>query len=142
MFKPIQFQIKIKDRDEWNRAWGMLSKHYTTSTTLTESSYGDGCILKVGNAPDPLLWSSRIGASRVYSTFESWEHFLDHYGQSFKEGVKPTFNDCAELVTIDKDIAIMQIGIRDLEEQLKKQKNHLQKLLTRTEELNKILGIA
>lgn len=139
---PAGFQIRIKSRVEWELAWECLSKHYELSTNSDERRYSRGCMIKVGTTP-VRLWTSSIGMSPSFTTYGSWEEFLNYYLSTFitKKVELPTFNHCAELVSLDQDMAILQIEIADMEEALAKQKELMEKHLTRTAELNTILGI-
>jgi len=140
MNKPNKFQIKIANKLEWQRAWDVLSKHYIVSTNADECKYSRGCIIKVGTNPQT-LWTSIMGFTPGYTTYQNWDEFVADFNESFKEKERPTFNHCAELVSLDQDMAIMQIEIADQEERLKKLKETYQNYLTRTTELNIILGI-
>lgn len=139
MNKPTEFQIEIANKTEFQQAFDFLSKHYPPTDNPAESKYHKGCMIKVGRSLEPRLWSSVVGKTNSYTTYNSWEEFLDAFSHVF--GEKPTFNHCAELVSLDQDMAMLQIHIADLEEMLAKQKETFQKYLTRTEELNIILGI-
>lgn len=140
MSKPNGFQIEIHSQEEFNRAWGTLSPHYRLTTNADEQTYRKGCIIKAGNCPE-VLWSSVIGKTQAYTTYVCWDEFISVYDDVFTEKERPTFNHCAELVSLDQEMAIMQIEIADMEAALNKHKETLQNYLTRTEELNIILGI-
>lgn len=142
MKKPTGVQIQISSEDEWNLAWDTLSRHYNITTNPEERRYVGFCFIKVGhmagNSRGP-LWSSLVGTTRTYETYESWLAFLSVYGEAFTEESplkkeQPTFNHCEELVLLDRECAMMQIDIETMQETMKKH-------LTRVAELNKILGI-
>lgn len=124
MALPAAFQIKVKTKAEWEAAWAFLSNLYKITENSNEREYRRGCIIKVGHyPPQQLLWTSTLGETNSYKTYDSWEQFCTlHQGLVNPVIVKKmTLDVCHRLVAYDCELGCLQARVDNLREEYERQ---------------------
>ncbi|ATN92849.1 hypothetical protein QGX11_gp086 [Pseudomonas phage PPSC2] len=129
MTLPAEFQIKVKDKAEWELAWNILSSLYKVSENSNELRYSKGCIIKVGTISRVLLWTSQLGETLDYKTYESWEEFSVLNQEILSPVKKVTLDVCHRLVAYDCEIVKLQAQLENLREKHQREVDQLEETL-------------
>lgn len=131
---PGGFCIYVKDKDDFNRVWALLSKVLKITPNSIERSYkysNGNNYIKYNTLHDYIWGSTMRGSDNEYRNFTTLEEFLDDYPIG-EEVPKSTHDDILtylrlsnELTGIDAEIHCLDTKRKEVLESLKEVKQKL-----------------
>ncbi|QYW06550.1 hypothetical protein uav_036 [Pseudomonas phage UAVern] len=139
MSKPQNFQIRIANREAFQRTWdGLEALGYNLTSDSSERQYKEGGVIK-HNSTLGYIWSSVMidGTKTTHSCFEA---FLVHNRMAVPVP-KPTMSDAIQAVELDQEIGMLQAHEANMVERLNELRNQIASKLNDLKAVQQKLGI-